>query len=93
MTGTWTIAGDTITAAEQQITGTATTGATIRSIALRPSQITSYIAVALGGPLVLVHKAGDKTGAAARVGDSANGWGVLATAYFAVLALGAILAL
>jgi hypothetical protein len=68
---------------------------------LTPSATTSYIGVAVGAPVVLVHKASDttgattgsKTGAAARVGDGANGWGVLATAYCAFLSLGAILAL
>jgi len=95
--GTWTIGGETITAVEVQITGTATESATIRSMTLKPSETASYIAVAVGDPVFLVHKAadktGDKTGAAARVGDGAKGWGLLATAYCAILSLGAILAL
>jgi hypothetical protein len=90
-TGPWTIAGKTFTQDQIIITGTATD--IVTTTTFKHSQATSYAAVAVGNPVVLVHKASDKTGAAVRVGGSASGFGVLATAYCAVLALGALLAM
>lgn len=88
-TGPWTIAGQTVTEPQIVLTGTAAEIEIITTF--NPSQTTAFAAVALGSPVILVHKASDKTGTAARVGGSASGLGVLATAYCAVLVLGALL--